>query len=203
MTELEIKVKDGRLYFSKSINQLYPDTDRLVLWFRKVNYSKLLKDIGLSVQEAKSLLPHSNEIVSVKTRKEFFTLLKKDIPEIFKEDEHKKHKIERSIRIICADSRSYDFTQSYVKAPEAFSNIFCAGSFVLIVSQDGKSAEIWDSDVWQNIKAYLIENKKARKKDFEKFKVSAPKAEQPNQKKTQTEDENKEDLAKLLEKHGL
>ena len=99
MTELELKAKDGKIYFPKSLKQFYSDSDRIVLWFRQANYSKILNDMGLSAEEAKSLLNHSNQIVSVRTKKEFFTLLKQDLPKIFEHDESSVHKIERSIRI--------------------------------------------------------------------------------------------------------
>ena len=67
MTELEIKVKDGKIYLPKSFAGLYKNQKEVILWFRQTGYSKLLHDLGLTKEESENLEQHSNQIVCIRT----------------------------------------------------------------------------------------------------------------------------------------
>ena len=223
MTELEVKVKDGKIYLPKSFVSFYPNQKEVILWFRQTGYSKLLHDLGLTLEESKDLEERSNQIVCIRTNgmfDEFLDTTKK----VFGTEPDQVYKTKLVLDAIYDDCIDLKFDKMYARVPIGYSN-FSAGEFICIISSTDKEvyAEVWDKAVWEKIKTYLIENKKVTKSEFEKYVAPRKKKVKVEQIKKTTNDEDtkkenvveekeeekpvrkmtKEEMLRELSKHGL
>jgi len=191
MTELEIKVKNGHLYFPKGLKNIYPEGQRIVAWFCKGKNSKLLIKFGLSQEERDFLVGQSNQYIEIEEHDKFKHFLENDVKDLARNQDHPFYAYEHYLRTICRYCDDYVVgSTNTVKAPELFTN-FAVGNFVIVshLIEQEVVTEVWEKEVWESIKSYLIEKKKLKKKDIQTVKYQSPK---------KTDEEIREELKSLL-----
>lgn len=170
MTELEVKVKDGKITFPKKFLDFYPSEEKLYCWFQQDGYSKLLHSLGLSSQESDELECKSNQVVSVITEKQYVNALR-SFKNILKEKKITRAELEIIQRHIGRDSVDMNLKSLNIEAPSKYTN-FINGEWVCVLTetQNGCYAEIWEKFVWERLKTYLIEQKKLDAKNIKTIK---------------------------------
>ena len=176
MTELEIKVVAGKLYFPKDLNKIFQDNQKIITWFCTGKYSSLLSKLGLSHKEIDNLVSKSNQFVIVEDHDKFLSFLQKDVKMLASKNDKPALTYAKYLRGICRYCADYEVgSTTSVSAPKIYTNFNC-GSFILISYEHNNSVatEIWEKEVWEKIKSYLIEKKKLKKKDITLYKYKKP-----------------------------
>lgn len=163
MTELEIKVKGGKIYFPKALNKVYPDNQKLVAWFCKGKYSNLLSKLGLSHEEIDTLAGKSNQFIILEEHDNFLSFLQKDVKALADENEHPSLTYAKYLRGICRYCDDYVVgSKNPVVAPKVFTNFQVDGDYILISYNHNNNVccEVWKQEIWETIKQHLIQENK-------------------------------------------